>query len=79
MKYKYYNREMFGKIVAEVNNKVILEIIDGSNNYRGHTRLEIFYTYGIDLPNGRYWRTRKDQFSFFWKPVASSLTIMETE
>ena len=79
MKYKYYNREMFGKIVAEVNNKVILEIIDGSNNYGGYTRLEIFYTYGIDLPNGRYWRTRKDQFSFFWKPVVSSLTLMETE
>ena len=82
MKYKYYGyygREMFGKIIAEANDMVILEIIDGSNNYLGSTRSEIFYTFSIDLPNGRYWKTKKDQFSIFWKPVASSLTIMETE
>lgn len=42
---------------------VILEIIDGSNNYLGSTRSEIFY---IDLPDGRYWKTKKDQFSIFF-------------
>ena len=71
--------EMFGKIVDEANDMVILEIIDGSNNYKGYTLSEIFYIFGIDLPNGRYWRTRKDQFSFFWKPVVSSLTFASTE
>lgn len=57
MKYKYYGyygREMFGKIVTEANDMVILEIIDGSNNYLGNTRSEIFYAFSIDLPNGRY-------------------------
>lgn len=39
MKYKYNVKsiEMFGKIVDEANDMVILEIIDGSNNYRGYT------------------------------------------
>ena len=81
MKYKYNVKsiEMFGKIVDEANDMVILEIIDGSNNYRGYTLSEIFYIFGIDLPNSKYWKTRKEQFSIFWKPVVSSLTLMETE
>ena len=79
MKYKYNVKsiEMFGKIVDEANDMVILEIIDGSNNYRGYTLSEIFYIFGIDLPNSKYWKTRKEQFSIFWKPAASSLTLME--
>ena len=79
MKYKYNVKsiEMFGKIVDEANDMVILEIIDGSNNYRGYTLSEIFYIFGIDLSNSKYWKTRKEQFSIFWKPVASSLTLME--
>ena len=81
MKYKYNVKsiEMFGKIVDEANDMVILEIIDGSNNYRGYTISEIFYIFGIDLTNSKYWKTRKEQFSIFWKPVVSFLTLMETE
>lgn len=67
MKYKYNVKsiEMFGKIVDKANDMVILEIIDGSNNYRGYTLSEIFYIFGIDLPNSKYWKLEKNNFQFF--------------